>query len=318
MGLETILTLEFVIFVLAATIRIASPLLLATIGEILCERSGILNLGVEGIMAISAFTAFGVCYYTGDPWLGVFAAMAGGAVFGFIHAYNSISLASNQIITGIAIVIFAQGLASFFQRVIFGFSVMPSMIKGFDPFHIPILSQIPLLGPILFQQSVLTYVALISAPLIGIMLFKTTFGLKIRATGDNPKAVATVGLSVYRIRYACVLAGSSLMGLAGAHLILSVSGQVFYEFMISGRGWLALCLVIFAKWNPYKAIYGSLLFGFIDAFQMRLQALGTGIIPYQYLAMLPYLLTVIVLCLSSKRGSRDQPRALAAPYEREG
>ena len=313
MGWEIILSQAFLVSFLATTIRLAVPILIPTLGEIFAQKSGVLNLGIEGMMITGALGAFLTSYYTGNPWLGVLSGLVVGGLFGLLHAFMTITLSVNQVLTGLAIFILGPGLAGFIFRTIFGVTLIPPITTSFTPLHIPLLSKIPVLGPVLFQQNILVYLAFIFVPICGFILFKTAIGLKITGAGENPRAADTLGVNVYRIRYLCVIFGGVMAGFGGAFMALSTPGQTFMEYMIGGRGWIAVALVIFAKWNPYRALGGALLFGGADALQMRVQALGIGI-PHHFLLMLPFVLTIVILVMISKGTS--EPSALTIPYKR--
>ena len=308
-----ILTEAFLILLLAATVRMATPYTLTALGEIFSQRSGVLNLGLEGMMLAGAFGSFMGMAYTGSAWLGVLIGVLAGGLMGLIHAFLSITLRVNQVISGIGINILSLGLVGFFFRVAFGVFGTPPTISGLGTTEIPILSQIPVVGTILFKQNILVYVTLILVFLCAIVLFRTTYGLRIRAVGENPRAADTVGVNVNRVRYLCVIFGGLMAGLGGTVLIMSVPGQTFKEYIIGGRGWIAVALVIFAKWLPYRAFGGALLFGGLDALQLRLQAMGVAI-PYRFLLVLPALLTLIILIIVSRKASG--PASLCVPYKR--
>ncbi len=310
MGWEAVLNQAFLISLFAATLRLAAPLLFAALGENLSERAGVLNLGLEGIMLIGTFAGFSGVYFTGNLLLGVLSGLMVGGLMGLLMALWGVSFRANQIVVGMAIWLFGMGLTTFLSRTVFaGYTSSPT-IKGFETIDIPLLSQIPLLGPILFQQNVLLYLALIMVPIFAIFLSRTTLGLKIRAVGENPRAADILGVSVYRARYLCVTIGGMMAGLAGATLTLSPPYS-FVENMVSGRGFIAVALVIFSKWNPYMILVGALIFAGANALQLRLQPLGLGI-PSEFFAMLPYLFTVIALMLVSRKARA--PAALGVPY----
>ena len=301
----------FLTTLFASTIRLAIPILLATLGEIFSQRSGVLNLGIEGMMLMGALGGFIGAHFTGSLWFGVLSGIIIGGLFGLIHAVFSVTLGANQMLSGIGLYMLGWGLSSFLFRAIFGLSPV-ARLEGFSPIHIPILSQIPILGPILFQQNILVYLTFLLVPLFTIILFRTTIGLKIRAVGHNPMAADTLGISVFRIRYLCVILGGMLAGVGGAYLVLAEIG-VFTNQMTASRGWIAVALVVFSKWLPSWAMAGALLFGLANAMQLRFQALGVAF-PYQFLLMLPYILTIIALIMSYRRAER--PAALTRPYKR--
>jgi len=308
---DALLSTAFLISLVASGIRLAMPVLLAVLGEIFSERSGVLNLGLEGIMAMGAFGGFAGAFASGDAWLGLLAGLAAGAAMGLVMALFSVTLKTNQVVTGISLVILGTGLSAFMYRELFGVSSRPPRVEGLPDLNLPVLGQIPVVGPILFQHSVVVYLAVALVVLSWAALFRTTWGLKVRAVGEAPSAADTSGINVAQIRYVCVIVGSALAGLGGAVLSVAQMG-LFVENMVAGRGWIAIGLVIFARWRPSLALAGALLFGVADALQFRLQALGFAAVPYEFLLMLPYLLTILVLVGSSQR--QAGPAALGEPY----
>ena len=311
MSWDALLSTAFLISLVASGIRLAMPVLLAVLGEIFSERSGVLNLGLEGIMAMGAFGGFAGAFASGDAWLGLLAGLAAGAAMGLVMALFSVTLKTNQVVTGISLVILGTGLSAFMYRELFGVSSRPPRVEGLPDLNLPVLGQIPVVGPILFQHSVVVYLAVALVVLSWAALFRTTWGLKVRAVGEAPSAADTSGINVAQIRYVCVIVGSALAGLGGAVLSVAQMG-LFVENMVAGRGWIAIGLVIFARWRPSLALAGALLFGVADALQFRLQALGFAAVPYEFLLMLPYLLTILVLVGSSQR--QAGPAALGEPY----
>ncbi len=290
----------------AAVIRIASPLILATMGELICERAGVLNLGIEGIMVIGAFTGW-MAVYQGLPlWGGVSVAMATGAVFGLLHALLTVGLALSQHVAGLGITLLATALSYYGYRVSFPKVNTPPTITPFAPMEglgIPILS----------AQTPLTLLALLAVPAVGWLLYRTPLGLAIRMVGENPQAAESQGASVLALRTGAIVAGSALMGVAGAFLTLSAFNS-FYFNMINGRGWICVALVVFASWRPGKALLGALLFAFFDALQLRLQQAGDAVLPYQIYLMLPYLLSILALVLVARKAA--YPQALMKPYRK--
>jgi simple sugar transport system permease protein len=312
MDWSQILTLTFLIQVLAAGVRLATPLVLTALGEIVAERSGVLNLGVEGIMLFCGFAGFGAAVLTQNLWLGILAAMGIGALMGLLFAYMTVTLRSGQIVTGLAFLILSSGAAIYFYRILFGHYKLFPQVEPFRQFTMPFLGEIPFLGPVLFQQNILTLLMLVLVPAMAAVLAYTRFGLRVNAVGEHPAAADTVGISVARIRILCVVIGGAFAGLGGAYFPLAELG--FYSnSMIGGRGFIALALVVLSRWNPLLALAGGLLFGVINAIQIRLQFLGSTV-PPQFLIMLPYLLTIVVI-LGSR--SRRAPSALTIPYSRE-
>ncbi len=301
---------EIIISTLQRTMIAGTPLLLATTGEIICERSGILNLGVEGVMAVGAVVAFIVTMTTGHPWLGVLAAMAAGMTISVIHAFASITLQANQVVSGLALTMLGLGLSGMLGKPYVG---KPLTIK-MDDIAIPYLSDIPYIGKILFLQSPFFYLAIVLAFASWFLLERTRLGIQIRSTGENPQATETQGVNVTLIRYFSVLIGGGFSALAGAHLSISYS-KSWIEGMTAGRGWIAIALTIFALWNPGRAIWAAFLFGGIFVVQYLMQPLG---ISPNFLSMLPYIATLLILLLISLKDPKklNAPAMLSAPYNR--
>lgn len=301
---------DIIILTLQRTMVAGTPLLLATTGEVICERSGILNLGVEGVMAIGAVVAFIVTMNTGHPWLGVLAAIAAGMAISIIHAFASITLQANQVVSGLALTMLGLGLSGMMGKPYVG---KPLSIKMED-WTIPYFSDIPYLGKILFTQGPFFYIAIALALTAWFFLERTRLGIEIRSTGENPKATETQGISVSRLRYLSVMIGGGFSGLAGAHLSISYS-KSWIEGMTAGRGWIAIALTIFALWNPGRAIWAAFLFGGFFVVQYLLQPLG---ISPSFLAMLPYFATLLILLLISLKDPRrlNAPAMLGEAYKR--
>lgn len=297
---------------LAGAVRMSVPILLPALGEIFTQRSGILNLGLEGIMLMGALGGFIGAYFTNNLWAGVFLAIIFGMVFSIIMAFLSVTIRANQVIAGTALTILGGGLATFLFRVIFGIKKLPPSVEPFKTLEIPFLSQIPVIGPILFQHNILVYITLVLVIVSAIVLEKTSFGLKVRAVGEHPKAADSKGINVYLMRYICVMIGGAFAGLGGAFLSIGFM-NTYLDQMTSGRGIIAVAVVIFAKWNPYRALGGALVFGIASALQLRLQAIGVAI-PHQFLLALPYLLTIVVLISVSRNA--EFPSAFTLPYNR--
>jgi len=292
------------------TLIAGTPLLLGTIGEVICERSGILNLGVEGVMAIGAVAAFIMTFYTQDPWLGVMAAILAGMMISVIHAFASVSLQSNQVVSGLALTMLGLGMSSLAGKPYVGKSLVTKM----NTVAIPYLVDIPVVGKIFFDQSPFFYMALLLALAAWFILEYTELGIKIRSTGENPKATEAQGVNVSLVRYGCIIIGGGFSGLAGANLSISYS-KLWIEGMTAGRGWIVIALTIFALWNPMRAIIGAFLFGGIFVLQYLLQPLG---ISPNLLAMLPYLATLLVLLMIGlgDRKKLNAPAMLGEPYKR--
>ncbi len=289
-----------------ALLRIASPLILGTLGVLLCERAGVLNLGIEGIMVAGAFTGW-LAVYLGLPlWAGVAVAAFTGVVFGLLHAGLTVGLALSQHVAGLGITLLATALSAFAYRVSFPKVTTPPTITPFQPME--------WLGvPVLSQQTPLTLLALVLVPVIAWVLHRTPLGLAVRMVGENPQAAESQGIPVGAVRTGAIAAGSALMGVAGAFLTLSAFDAFFFN-MVNGRGWICVALVVFASWRPGKALLGALLFAFFDALQLRLQQAGDSPVPYQLYLMLPYLLSILALVLVARRAA--YPQALMKPYRK--
>jgi simple sugar transport system permease protein len=309
----TAIDTAFAVSLLAHAIQAGTPLLLATVGEIYSERSGVLNLGLEGIMIMGALTAFLVSFRTGDVALAIVAAAIVGALMSLIHAFVSITLKANQIVSGLAISIFGLGVSGFLGRPLIG-----QIATKLQSTPIPLLQDIPVLGPILFSGDVLIYFSIIVSLVLWFVLFRTKLGLNIRSVGENPSMADSLGVNVDLTRYVCVLVGGVLGGLGGAYLSI-VYTPLWIEGMTAGRGWIAIALTIFAVWNPLRAILGAYLFGGVIALQFRLQAIGIGTETPQLLLMLPYFVTIGTLILMSSATLKKRvgvPAALGNPYVR--
>lgn len=305
---------SLLIAILATGIVAGTPILMAALGEIITERAGILNLGVEGMMLVGAVTGYLVTINFGSLWLGVLCAMAGGGLMALIHAFLSITLRANQVVSGLALTIFGTGLSGYLGKGLIG---VP-LTNTFKPVAIPLLSQIPWLGKILFNHDLLVYLTFLMIIVLWFVLFRTKLGLELRAVGENPGAADAAGLNVYGLRYACVIFGGMMAGLGGAYLSLAYAPS-WLENMTAGRGWIAVALVIFATWNPWKAFLGGFFFGTIDVLGFHLQNLGIKISSF-FLNMLPYIFTILVLILVTRETKKRRvatPGALGVPYSRE-
>lgn len=296
-----------------AAIRIASPLIFATMGELICERAGVLNLGIEGIMTAGAFAGWFTVYMGGDLWTGVLVAALVGAALGLLHSTLTVPLGLSQHVVGIGVTLLATSLTYYAYRLALPEVTSPPKIESFQPWPIPGLSQIPVVGEALFSQTPLTYLAFITAGLVGWVLYRTPLGLAVRAVGENPAAVEAQGISVTAVRMGAVMVGSALMAIGGAFLTMSAFNSFFFN-MINGRGWICIALVVFGSWRPGKALLGAILFAAFDAYQIRLQQLSGGAIPYQVFLMLPYVLSILALILVARRAT--YPRALMTPYQK--
>jgi simple sugar transport system permease protein len=291
-----------------AVLRIATPLILGTLGVLLCERAGVLNLGIEGIMVAGAFVGWLTVWQGGSLWTGVLAAAFTGAAFGLLHGLLTVNLALSQHVAGLGITMLATSLASYAYRVSFPKVDSPPTVEPFQP-----MAWLPI--PVLEAQTPLTLLALLAVPAMAWVLYRTPLGLAIRMVGENPAAAEGQGLSVARLRIGAIVAGSALMGVAGAFLTLSAF-NAFYFNMVNGRGWVCVALVVFASWRPGKALVGALLFAFFDALQLRLQQAGGGVLgvelPYQLYLMLPYAMAIVALVVVARRAA--YPQALMKPY----
>ncbi len=308
--LEILMTASF----WTAAIRIASPLIFATLGELICERAGILNLGIEGIMVAGAFAGWMAVYSGLGLWPGVLVAFAVGMGFGLIHSILTVPFGLSQHVVGLGVTLLATSSTYYAYRLALPEVTSPPSITPFQPYEIPVLSDVPLIGPALFAQTPLTYLAFIMVAIVAIVLYRTPLGLAVRAAGENPQAVAAQGLSVAAIRMGAVMIGSGLMAVGGAFLTMSAFNSFFFE-MVNGRGWICIALVVFGAWKPGKALLGAILFAAFDALQIRIQQtpLGAGI-PYQIFLMMPYILSILALVVMSRRA--EVPAALMVPFNK--
>jgi ABC-type uncharacterized transport system permease subunit len=289
-----------------AVLRIATPLILGTLGVLLCERAGVLNLGIEGIMVAGAFSGWLAVYLGAPLWGGVAVAAATGAVFGLLHAWLTVGLALSQHVSGLGITLLATALSYYGYRVSFPKVNTPPTITPFQPME-------GLGIPVLAAQTPLTLLALLLVPIIAWALYRTPAGLAVRMVGENPQAAEGQGVSVAATRTSAIVAGSALMGVAGSFLTLSAFNAFFFN-MVNGRGWICVALVVFASWRPGKALLGALLFAFFDALQLRLQQAGNAALPYQLYLMLPYALSILALVLVARKAA--YPQALMKPYRK--
>ena len=308
--------------ILAITLRAGTSLVYATMGEIYTENSGVLNLGLEGMMLLSAVGGFATAYYTNSVWLGFLVAILVGGLLAAIHAFLSVTMRANQVVSGLSITLFGSGLASYLGQRLGPASnnyYLAGMIgPKLQTIAIPILSEIPVIGA-MFNQDILTYGIYLLVPLAWFYLYRTRNGLNLRSVGENPQTADAMGINVTRMRYLYTIFGGMLVGLGGAHLSLSYTPG-WSENITGGRGWIVIALVIFAMWNPGRAFLGALLFGGINAVQFRLQAAGANI-PAPFLNMLPYIMTVVVLVImtywEALRKRIGAPAALGTAYMRE-
>lgn len=298
----------------AAAIRIASPLIFATLGEVICERAGVLNLGIEGIMVAGAFAGWMAVYSGTGLWMGVGVAMAVGMVFGLLHSTLTVPFGLSQHVVGLGVTLLATSSTYYAYRLALPEVTTPPKIDAFRPFEIPVLSEIPLVGEALFSQTPLTYLAFMLVGIVSFVLYRTPLGLAVRAAGENPNAVAAQGLSVSAIRMGAVIVGSGFMAVGGAFLTMSAFDSFFFE-MVNGRGWICIALVVFGSWRPGKALLGAVLFAAFDALQIRVQQTSFGtLVPYQIFLMMPYILSILALVIMSRRAA--VPAALMVPFNK--
>lgn len=295
----------------ASVIRIATPLIFATLGELICERAGVLNLGIEGIMTIGAMAGWIWVYQGGELWGGVVFVAIVGMLFGFLHSILVVYLGLSQHVSGIGITLLASSISYYSYTMLIPFSTTPPKIVPFSTFEVPVLSSIPLIGDAFFNQSALTYLAYILVIVTFYLLYKMPIGLTIRMAGENPVANEAQGINVLLIRTGAVMVGSALMAIGGAFLTMSAF-DAFYFGMINGRGWICIALVIFASWKPGKAFLGAILFALFEALQIRAQLIGADVIPYQIFSMMPYFLSIVAMMLVARRAA--YPKALLIPF----
>ena len=296
----------------SAVLRIATPLIFGTLGALLCERAGVLNLGIEGIMTFGAMIGWLAVYHGADLWTGFLIAALAGGIFGLLHSALTVTLGLSQHVSGLGVTLFASSFSYYVFRLIVPVAGTPPTITPFQPIAIPGLSTLPFVGPALFTQTAPTYLAILVALVMAYIIFHTPVGLAIRMTGENPHAAEAQGVNPMKVRYGAVIAGSALMGMGGAFLTLSAFNS-FFPTMVQGRGWICIALVVFASWRPGRALFGALLFAFFDAFQLRLQTAVQGV-PYQIFLMTPYILSIVALAIMSRRAR--VPQALMQPYRR--
>lgn len=303
----------FLVAIGAAAMRAGTAVLLPALGEIVAERAGVLNLGLEGLMLLGALTGFAMTLVSGHVVVGLVAAAAAGAILALLHAVASVTMRANQIVSGLATVFLAAGVTDLFGRGFVG-----QTVDGLAPIAIPLLADLPFLGPALFRQDAIVYLAYVLVAATWYFLFRTQAGLHLRAVGESPETADAMGISVGVTRYLATIAGGALAGLGGAYLSVGYT-NLWVSQMSAGRGWIALALVIFAGWSPLRALFGAVLFGGVDALQFRLQAAGSTLSSH-LLLMLPYAATLVVLTLAPTARARQRlgmPAALGIPYARE-
>lgn len=303
----------FISNLLLAAVRMAVPLIFIATAELYSERAGMVNIGLEGLAAIGSLVGFLMCFITGSAWIGILCGALAGILVNMIYAFATVTLCANHTVYGMAINIFAPALASFINRVYFGAGSQLNQIKLMDTVNIPVLKDISIIGPLLFNQTPMVYLAFVLVIFTSIFFNRTKAGLNYKSVGEHPKAAATLGIPVIRIKYlSCVICGA-LAGIGGAYLTTCYS-NTFTEGNIAGRGFIGLAAVIFGRWNAVGVMLACLFFGFCDALQIRLQVMSIGI-PYQFFQMIPYVATIIVLSILG--GKKSGPAAKGQPYRSE-
>jgi len=296
-----------------STIRLATPLLLAALGGLYAERAGVLSLGLEGMMLAGTLLGFLGSYFSGNPWVGVLVAALGGLLVALLYALVTVTFRADQVVASVGINIIMLGLTGVLYRGIFGTTLSKQIVApALQPLALPGLAQIPVVGPLLFNHLVMVYLAFLLVPFTSFILYRTTWGLKIRAVGEYPLAVDTLGVNVFLTRYLAILVSGFLAGAAGALLSIGYL-NMFMENMTAGRGFIAFAAIIFGKWTPLGTMAACLLFGAADALQLRIQAFGLGL-PYQLAVMFPYVITLVALLLV---GRSQGPAATAVPYAKD-
>jgi len=312
-AVATQLSLAFFVTWLAGSVRLGGPLLLAATGEIYAERSGVVNVGIEGTILLGALASFLGAYATGNPWMGVPAALAAGLISNLFLAWMYVTVQASQVVVGITYNLMVLGLASYLYRTLLGADATKAAIPMLPNLDIPALAGAPIVGPILFAQPMMLYVTLLLVGVAGYVLYRRRFGLNMRAVGENPRAAAAAGIRVRRMRYIGVLVGGASAGLAGSYLMLCQIG-IYRDDIVSGHGFIALAIVILGRWNPFVAVIAAFGFGAADALPISLQMLNLDI-PPQALLALPYV--IAVLAMSGLFGRVAQPAALMTPYDEE-
>jgi ABC-type uncharacterized transport system permease subunit len=297
----------------AAVLRIATPLIFGTMGELICERAGVLNLGIEGIMTFGAMIGWLTVYEGGSLWQGLLAAAAAGALFGLLHGVLTVPLGLSQHVTGLGVTLLAANLSYYIYRLVLPTSSTPPTIVPFQPVASPGLSDLPFLGPAFLTQMPPTYVALAIVAAVAYVLYRTPLGLALRMVGESAEGAEAQGINVTLMRVGAVMVGSALMGMGGAFLTLAAFNSFFFT-MIQGRGWVCIALVVFGSWRPGKALVGALLYGIFDAYQLRLQTMLGQVIPYQVFLTIPYALSILALAVMSRRAT--VPQALMVPFRK--
>jgi simple sugar transport system permease protein len=303
----------FIEAILYQTLKLVPAILFASLGELVAEKSGVLNLGVEGLMLMAAFTAFDVTYMTGNPWLGILAAMGVSVLLSLVFSVFAINLRVNQVVIGLGLWLFGLGLSDTLYRAFFAIGTTPT-VPIIGDISIPYLTSIPVIGRLLFGQNPLVYISLASVPVVAIFLGKTNLGMKIAAVGEHPRAAETMGIDVYRIRYIAVIIGAAFAGVSGAYFTISLLSTFILNITFS-RGFIALAMIYFGKWKPYRLLVPLLIFSFVDSLQLGLQGIGVPI-KYFFLNMFPYITIVALIPILGRRA--EAPAALMEPYKKGG
>jgi ABC-type uncharacterized transport system permease subunit len=312
MSSMALIDLTFMATLVAASLRIATPILFAALGEAVAESAGLLNVGIEGMMVVGAVTGFLVSFYSGGQWLGFAAAFLAGGAAGLVFGYVTVERGADHVVTGIVLNIFCFGLASLAFKGLFTRASEVPEIKVMPVWRIPWLSQIDFFGRALFSQTPVVYLAFALVPVFWFLLFRTQWGLRIRSTGENPAAAESAGINVWNIRLGASAIGGAMAGVAGATLAIAQLG-LYLDNMTAGRGFIALALVVFGGWNPWRIAGAALIFGGAEALQLRMQAIGVAI-PHAVLSAVPYILTIVVIAAFA--GKASYPAAMNTPYPR--
>lgn len=300
---------------LARTILMGTPLLYGSLSEAYAERSGVMNTAIEGIFLMGAWAGFVGAYQTGgNLGVGLLAAVVAGVLTAALYGWICVYLKQHQIVTGTAINILALGVVAFFQRVIFGVPITPLIVQPLRPIAIPLLSEIPVIGPVLFNQNILTYLLFLLVPLAHFVLFRTSLGLSIRSIGENPEAGDVAGLRVDRLRFLTILFAGVMCGVGGAFYSIGYLGM-FTTTIIGGRGWIAFAICFLGNWKPLGVLAGTLVFGLAEAVAIFMQSSGRSVFPNELFIALPYILTIV---LTVSRKSFNVPAKLGVPYRKEG
>jgi simple sugar transport system permease protein len=303
----------FVEAILYQTLKLVPAILLASLGELVAEKSGVVNLGVDGLMLMGAFTAFAVTYVTGNPWLGIVGAIGLSIVLGLMFSFFAINLRVNQVVVGLGLWLFGLGLSDTLFRGFFAIGTTPT-VPIIDDIRIPYLSSIPVIGRLFFGQNPLVYISILFIPVVALFLSKTNLGMRITAVGENPRAAETMGVNVYRLRYLAVLIGAAFAGAGGAYYTITLLGTFILNITF-GRGFIAIAMIYFGKWKPYRILLPLLIFSFVDSLQLGVQTLNVPI-KYFFLNMIPYITIVALIPILGRHA--EAPGALMEPYKKGG